>query len=336
MHLILLSGGSGNRLWPLSTPHSPKQFLKLLPPLDSSGSNISMIQRIWQQLLASDLADKAIISTSSSQVDGINNQLGPSLPLVIEPSCRDTYPAILLASLYLYSQKQISPDEVIVSMPVDAYVNNDFFDHLKLLEDTLKTSHADLALVGIEPTTPSEKYGYIVPNKSTNPHSNESFQTIKRFTEKPSQSVAQTLIDEGALWNGGIFGFKLKFLLNHLQESQLPLSYHKLLEMYNDLPKISFDFKVVENTSNMVVTTYKGNWKDLGTWNTLSEELSNPLMGKGIISSDCENTHLINELDIPISILGLSNLIVVATPDGILISDKEASPRVKDLLNKKS
>lgn len=333
MRLILLSGGSGKRLWPLSNNSRPKQFLKLLPAGQEPYKHISMIQRVWQQLHKANLAERTIVSTSKSQVDMINSQLGSDIPLIIEPSRRDTYPAIALASIYLYSVEGVDPDEVVAVVPVDPYAGEEFFHHVNALEYVVNHSNADLALVGIQPTFPSEKYGYIVPDSSQMINHDEGYQNVSYFTEKPNQENARRLLTEGALWNGGVFAFKLGFLLNHIKTQGLPLSYDEMIKQFTRLPKNSFDYEVVEKTKSIVVAPYKGEWKDLGTWNTLTEEMDTPLIGKGSISSDCQNVHVINELDIPVSVLGLSNLVVVVSPDGILVTDKEASPRVKEIAN---
>ena len=333
LQLILLSGGSGKRLWPLSNDSRSKQFLKVLPSEKNSNKHISMLQRVWQQIQKANLAEHTIISTSKSQVDMISSQLGSDIPLVIEPSRRDTYPAISLASLYLYSNKGMNPDEIVVVMPVDPYVEDEFFHHIKSLEKVVHHSNADLALVGIEPTFPSEKYGYIVPDYSQKTSIERSYRTVSYFKEKPNLEVAEQLLLEGGLWNGGVFAFKLGFILNFLKAQGQLLNYEEMLKEYSRLPKNSFDYEVVEKIKNIVVAPYKGEWKDLGTWNTLTEEMDTHLIGKGSISSDCENVHLINELDIPVSVLGLSDLVVAVSPDGILVSDKKASPRVKEIAN---
>jgi mannose-1-phosphate guanylyltransferase len=262
----------------------------------------------------------------------ISSQLGSDIPLVIEPSRRDTYPAISLASLYLYSIKGMNPDEIVVVMPVDPYVEDEFFHHIKSLEKVVQHSNADLALVGIEPTFPSEKYGYIIPDYSQN-RIERSYRPVSYFKEKPTLEVAEKLLHEGGLWNGGVFAFKLGFILNLLKAQGLLLNYEDMLQEYSRLPKNSFDYEVVEKIKNIVVAPYRGEWKDLGTWNTLTEEMDTPIIGKGSISYDCENVHLINELDIPVSVLGLSDLVVAVSPDGILVSDKKASPRVKEIAN---
>lgn len=334
MYLILLSGGSGKRLWPLSNDSRSKQFLKILNDENDLNNNISMIQRVWYQLQRAKLAEHTIISTSKAQVDMINNQLGSGIPSITEPSRRDTYPAILLASSYLYSVKNVDLNEIVVVMPVDPYVEDEFFHHLYTLENVIQHSNANLALIGIQPTFPSEKYGYIVPNNAKAVTDNNTvYQKVEYFSEKPNQVKAQQLLTQGAMWNSGIFAFKLEFIIKHLESSGLPLDYEQIVKQYTYLSKNSFDYEVVEKTKNIVVVPFKGAWKDLGTWNTLTEEMTKSLIGKGSISSDSQNVHVVNELDIPVSVLSLSNIVVAVSPDGVLVSDKKASSRVKEVVN---
>jgi mannose-1-phosphate guanylyltransferase len=327
MKLVLLSGGSGKRLWPLSNDARSKQFLKVIE--GENGTQESMVQRVWGQITNVGLSKSSVIATSKSQVDMIQSQISNDVNIVVEPCRRDTFPAIALAASYLYSVKNVSLDEIVGVLPVDPYVEDAFFKRVKDLETLIEKSSADLALIGVEPSYPSSKYGYIVPNNETE---GIEYKRVNRFTEKPSEEVAKSLIDQGALWNCGVFAFSLKYILNILERKGLPLEYSSLLEQYETLPKISFDYEVVENAKDIVVLPYEGYWKDLGTWNTLTEEMNSSQIGKGIISKECENTHLINELDIPVTIMGLSNLVVAASPDGILVSDKDASPRIKEIV----
>jgi mannose-1-phosphate guanylyltransferase len=327
MKLVLLSGGSGKRLWPLSNDSRSKQFLKVLEDTDINLQ--SMVQKVWCQIENVGLADSTFIATSKSQVDMIQSQLDYQAGLIIEPSRRDTFPAIALAASYLYSFVGSSLDEVVGILPVDPFVDDQFFNRVKDLENTIIHSGAKLALIGVKPTFPSSKYGYIVPNLSG---SCDEFLSVTRFTEKPSEDAASELILNGALWNCGVFAFKLGYILSILEEKGLPIQYEELLKQYNQLPKISFDYEVVEKTKKIVVLPYDGYWKDLGTWNTLTEEMATTQIGKGVISKDSENVHLINELDIPVTVLGATNLIVAVSPDGILVSDKDASPRIKELV----
>ncbi|WP_121610656.1 sugar phosphate nucleotidyltransferase [Mesobacillus foraminis] len=330
MKLILLSGGSGKRLWPLSNDARSKQFLKVLPKLDSQDKGLqSMVQRVWGQLERLGLTQSAVIATSNSQVDMIHNQIGKNVPIIIEPERRDTYPAIALAATYLYSSKNTDKDEIVGVLPVDPYVDDNFFKRLLDLEAVLNASNAELALMGVQPTFPSEKYGYIIPNIE---QSTKEIVKVSHFKEKPNTQEAKSLIEKHALWNCGVFAFRLGKVISLLEQNSLPTSYDQLLDNYSLLPKISFDYEVVEKTNNIVAISYDGAWKDLGTWNTLTEEMASDVIGRANKSNDSVNTHIVNELDIPVSVLGLSNILVAASPDGILVTDKQASPRIKELV----
>lgn len=326
MKLVLLSGGSGKRLWPLSNDTRSKQFLKVL---EGAQVKESMVQRVWGQLQEVGLGGAAVIATSKMQRDMIHSQLGSDVPLIIEPKRRDTFPAIALAASYLYSGEGVSEDEVVSVLPVDPYVDAAFFLRVQELESVLTESNADLALMGVQPTYPSSKYGYIVPNGSVD---RDMPFTVGRFTEKPSEEEAEQLIRDHALWNCGVFAFKLGYVLDLLKEKELPLDYELLSDQYDRLPKISFDYEVVEKAGHIVALPYEGYWKDLGTWNTLTEEMITSQIGKGIITDDCHNTHLVNELDIPVTVLGIKDAIIAASPDGILVADKAASPRIKEII----
>lgn len=328
MKLILLSGGSGKRLWPLSNDTRSKQFLKVLE--GSHNEKQSMVQRVWGQLESVGLAKSAVIATSKMQRDMIHSQIGTDVPLIVEPERRDTFPAIALATSHLYSIQNISKEEVIVVLPVDPYVENSFFEKVKEIENVLLQTNADLALVGVRPTYPSSKYGYIVPQGDI---FGDTYFKVGHFTEKPSEEKAESLIEIKALWNCGVFAFKLDYMIDLLAEKELPLDFDELLKQYNTLPKISFDYEVVEKANHIVALPYDGYWKDLGTWNTLTEEMVTLQIGKGVLSDDNVNTHLINELDIPVTVLGMKDVVVAASPDGILVSDKASSPKIKELIS---
>ncbi|SFI28329.1 mannose-1-phosphate guanylyltransferase [Paenibacillus sp. UNC496MF] len=328
MKIVLLSGGSGKRLWPLSNDSRSKQFLKILK--NGDGKLESMIQRVWGQLENAGLQRDAYVATSKPQVEMIYSQLGSEINLIVEPERRDTFPAIALAATYLYAIEGVSLNETIVVMPVDPYVEDSFFESLKRLEHVLGHSDADLALMGVKPTYPSEKYGYIMPNGEIS--AEQPFVDVLSFREKPRKEDAEAMIRQHALWNCGVFAFKLDFLITILIANELPIQYEEMLKRYGNLPKISFDYEVVERANRVAAIQYDGPWKDLGTWNTLTEEIETPLIGKGIITEGSVNTHVINELDLPITLMGLSDVIVAASPDGILVADKASSPQIKEVM----
>ncbi|VXB71181.1 Mannose-1-phosphate guanylyltransferase [Bacillus sp. 349Y] len=328
MKLVLLSGGSGKRLWPLSNDTRSKQFLKVL---EGEGlERESMLQRVWRQISHVGLADSTVIATSKLQKEIIQNQLETDIPIIIEPERRDTFPAIALAASYLYSLKEVSVNETVIVLPVDPYVESDYFGKMKELDKVIQDENIDLGLIGIKPTYPSSKYGYIVPNNST--INSERIIHVEKFIEKPDEERAKSLLKENALWNAGVFGFKLGYLIDIMNKKNVPTTYDELLREYKNLPKISFDYEVVENAQSINAITYDGYWKDLGTWNTLTEEMSTNQIGRGVISSDSVESHLINELDIPVTVLGVKNVIVAASSDGILVSEKNSSPYIKEYI----
>lgn len=333
MRLVLLSGGSGKRLWPLSNDSRSKQFLKLLE--GPSGEAESMVQRVWRQLGDAGMANRSYIATGKSQVEVLQSQLGSDIPLIVEPERRDTFPAIALAAAYLYAIEGVSLHETIAVLPVDPYVDSRFFERVGRLEKALDESGADLALIGVKPTYPSAKYGYIIPAGTAAGEiyaSDDACLRVSRFQEKPREDEAAALIEQAALWNCGVFAFRLDFMINLLLAMNLPIQYDEMLKQYAKLPKISFDYQVVERAAKIVVVPYDGDWRDLGTWNTLTEEMGSNVLGRGVMTADSRNTHLINELEIPVAIIGLSNVVVASSPDGILVSEKSASPRVKEVL----
>lgn len=325
MHLILLSGGSGKRLWPLSNDSRSKQFLKLLS--NEENQLQSMVQRVWGQLERLGVSEKTVIATSRSQTDMIRNQVGEHVKTIVEPERRDTFPAIALAASFLYSEEGVDENEVVAVIPVDPYVEDAFFKRVVDLEDIFKKTDSDLALLGIQPTYPSSKYGYIVPLDV-----NDGVITVDQFKEKPSEIVAQSLINQGAMWNSGVFAFRLSLIINLLQKKELPTNYNELSDNYALLPKISFDYEVVEKLDKVVAIDYKGYWKDLGTWNTLTDEMGSDSIGQVYRWGNCNNTHVINELHIPVTVMEIQDAIITVSSDGILVSDKASSPKIKEVV----
>ena len=325
MNLVLLSGGSGQRLWPLSNDVRSKQFIKIFHRAD--GELESMVQRVYRQIREVDPAASVTIATAKSQVSAIHNQLGEDVGISVEPCRRDTFPAIALSAAYLRDVRGISEDAPVVVCPVDPYVDNDYFEALKALNDRAAVSDANLVLMGIEPTYPSEKYGYIIPQGK------EAVSKVSMFKEKPTQEVARSYISQGALWNGGVFAFRLGYVLNRAHELLDFEDYEDLFRKYDTLKKISFDYAVVEHEPKIEVMRFSGTWKDLGTWNTLTEAMDSSAVGEALFNENCRNVHVINELDVPILCMGLKDVVVSASPNGILVSDKEQSSYIKPYVN---
>lgn len=326
MNVILLSGGSGKRLWPLSNDIRSKQFIKIFK--NENGEYESMLERMYKSIKKVNNKSIITIATSQTQVSTINNQIGNDVGISIEPCRRDTFPAIALATAYLHDVKKISLEESVVVCPVDPYVDSDYFVALQKLYELAKDTKYNLSLMGITPTYPSEKYGYIIPETE------QETSKVKMFKEKPNIETAKEYIKQGALWNGGIFAYKLKYVLDIAHKLIEFEDYYDLFNKYETLEKISFDYAVVEKEKQIQVMKFDGKWKDLGTWNTLTEAMDEKIFGKGIENDKCENTHIINELNVPVLCMGLKNVIVAASSEGILVSDKEQSSYIKNFVEK--
>lgn len=330
LNVVLLSGGSGTRLWPLSNGARSKQFLKVLR--DDEGKPESMVQRTVRLIRRENKDVNITIATSASQVDAIEMQVPKPYELSVEPERRDTAPAIMLAAANVAWKQGAEPSSTVVVMPIDTYADPAYYANVQQLDAAVQADAADIVLLGVEPTYPSEKYGYIVP-KTTG----SSVWPVARFTEKPDQQEARKLISQGALWNCGVFAFKLSYLLTLISYFAQETTYEGLRGAYQTLPKNSFDYEVVEKAKGVAVVPCSGTWKDLGTWNTLCEELAEPTAGRVWLDKPtCSNVHVINETDIPVVVSGMKNAVIVATLDGILVSDKAASSHIKSLVTEAS
>ncbi len=325
MNIVLLSGGSGKRLWPLSNDVRSKQFIKIFKRED--GTYESMVQRVYRQIRKVDPKAEVTIATAKSQVSAIHNQLGDEVGISIEPCRRDTFPAIALASAYLADVRGVDPEEAVVVCPVDPYVEDDYFQALKALGDQAAKGEANLVLIGIQPTYPSEKYGYIIPREDS------LVSTVSSFKEKPDLETARTYMEQGALWNGGVFAYKLSYVLDKAHQLIEFTDYADLFGKYDTLKKISFDYAVVEQEKEIQVMRFAGQWKDLGTWNTLTEAMEENTIGEAILDKTCENVHIVNEMGVPVLAMGMSNVVISASPEGILVADKDQSSYMKPLVD---
>ena len=321
MNIVLLSGGSGKRLWPLSNDTRSKQFIKIFKT--ENGEYESMVQRVYRQILEVDSHAMVTIATSKSQVSAIHNQLGENVGISVEPCRRDTFPAIALAAAYLHDVQKVAEEEAVVVCPVDPYVNTDYFEAIQKLGTLAETSRANLVLMGIEPTYPSAKYGYIIPEDKA------EISKVAVFKEKPTEEIAKEYIAKGALWNGGVFAFRLGYVLQRAHELIEFTDYQDLFHKYETLTKISFDYAVVEHEKEIEVMRFSGMWKDMGTWNTLTEDMESGSIGKAILNDACNNVHVVNELNVPVLCMGLKDVVVSASPEGILVSDKNQSSYIK-------
>lgn len=333
MYIVLLSGGSGKRLWPLSNDLCSKQYIKLMNH-DTAGNadadaeeKCSMLQRVFGQLKTAGLSANTIVCASDAQVEIIESQLDGAAEVAVEPMRRDTFPAVMLSCAYLLSKKGAKPDDVVAFLPVDPYTTGEFFSRIKKLGEYIEKAEQTIGLLGGVPTYPSTKYGYIVPQKS-----DEELLKVEGFREKPDEATAEELVKSGALWNCGVFCFKLSMAAQWIEKYGVTTDYDEMVADYEKLPKKSFDYEVLEHWENIAAIKYDDVWKDLGTWNTLTEEMREQSIGDVTWDGTCENSHAINVLGIPLVVMGAKNMVIAASHDGILVADKHQSSYIKDCL----
>ena len=321
MNIVLLSGGSGKRLWPLSNDTQSKQFLKLLK--NDRGEPESMVQRVMRQIREAWPDAFVIVTCNEAHKDILARQLGNVAEYVAEPSRRDTFPAIAYAAAWLHSEKGLPLDERIVVCPIDVFAEKEYFELLSEVE-ALADMHS-IGLMGALPTYPSVKYGYIVGERGKD----------ASLVEKPTEDKAGRLIEKGAHWNCGVFGVKLGYVLEKAAKYVPNVDFRNLAQNYGKLPAVSFDYEVVEKEASIGFTVYRGAWKDLGTWNTLTEEMGRETVGTGVlVAENSKNTHVLNMLNIPVIVQDASDLVVVASYDGILVTSKQGSSFIKPLADR--
>lgn len=325
MYYVLLSGGSGKRLWPLSNDARPKQYVKLVNREMNSMEHCSMLQRVWEQLESAGMDKHTVITAGSEQTELIKSQVKDA-KIAVEPMRRDTFGAVLLSCAYLHSHGGALKEDYVTIMPVDPYTEGSYFETVKQLEKMMQVSGAEAGLMGAVPTYPSTKYGYILPGEEK-----EGYFEVNGFSEKPDEEKAEKLFEQGALWNCGVFCVQIGEMLKKAENYGVPSDYEGMCQAYEKLPKISFDYEVLEKAKKLAMVKFHGFWKDLGTWDAMADQMSTDSVGNSVIMDDCENTQVINELGMPVVVMGAKEMVVVASQDGILVTDKGHAAKVKDV-----
>lgn len=325
MQIVILSGGSGKRLWPFSNEVRSKQFLRLLPGTDPDRDE-SMLQRVVRQIREAGITSRITIATNDQQRDPILSQLGGETHIVTEPTRRDTFPAISLAAEYLEKACGCSRDETVAVIPCDQWTEGGYFEILKAMMERVGKGDYQLMTMGVKPTGPLDKYGYILPSEEGN---TERAVKVKTFVEKPTREQSEQLIREGAFWNAGVYVARLGFFLEQGRRYLKADTIDEIRDKFACYPCISFDYEVAEKTPEMGMAVYDGKWKDLGTWESLLTEIGREKTGRVSMANN-RGTYVLNELQIPILCVGTSNLIIAASPDGILISDRKETEMLKE------
>lgn len=346
--IVFLAGGSGTRLWPMSRTNLPKQLQKLV-------GESTLIQQSYERV--KELAkDKDIyIDTAAKYVDEIQKQL-PNLPaenMIAEPSAKNTAAAVGLAAIHLYHN---DPKSIMVSLHADHIVGkvDNFISAVKTAVKTVEDDSDLIVTIGIEPTFPSTELGYIKKTNLYKNVNNADVYNVERFVEKPDANTAERFLATNSyFWNAGYFIWRVDKLLE-LYKKFLPNTYNHLMkiesfigtpdyqrilnEEYEQVDKEAVDVAILEKGPKIVVVPADLGWSDIGTWSSLHDVLiasqdSNLIsrgMHTGIDTEDC----LIYARDKMIATVGLKNVIIVDTPDVILVADKSKAKDVKKIIDK--
>lgn len=338
MKIIILAGGGGTRLFPLSRACYPKQFLKI------AGEKSLLQQTVERFLIIAEQKDIVIV-TNKDYIFHVQEDLheigAEKINVITEPTGKNTAPAIALAISYCKDCLNCNDDEILFVSPADHLIkpSKKFAELVQQAEQVSKEKN-DIITIGIKPTKPETGYGYI----QTADKIGENVFAVKSFKEKPDKVTAEKYIVEGNYyWNAGMFMFSIARMETEL-EQYIPeivkisqQGYEICVNKFNEMPDISIDYAVAEKSTYMAVMTMKEiYWNDIGSFDSIAEVLADK-NGNGIygdvIADGCCNTTILGS-DRLISGIGLKNLIVVDTPDSLLITEKGKSQEVKKVVEK--
>ncbi|MCS7149272.1 MAG: mannose-1-phosphate guanylyltransferase/mannose-6-phosphate isomerase [Caldimicrobium sp.] len=346
MKAIVLAGGSGTRLWPLSRKNYPKQFLRIT-------GELSLFQQTMKRLLRELSPSDMIVMTNReykflvhSEIQGLfrggSHKILPQV--VFEPVSRNTAPAIALAMKYCLEELRCDEEEILFISPSDHVIHpeDQFIEYLRQAEAIAKRGY--VVTFGIYPSLPKTGYGYIMVGEAIADSDEELFYKVERFVEKPDLETAKRyLAEQKYYWNSGMFAFQIGVMLNEMQRfipeigNKLKLSYEELLKDFENLPDISIDYAVMERSSNIAMLPLKLYWNDVGSWDALYEIMEKDQWGnivKGeVIPFDTKNSLILGNKRL-IATIGIEDLVIIETDDALLIAKKDQVQKVKDVVNR--
>ncbi|TLD40160.1 MAG: Mannose-1-phosphate guanylyltransferase (GDP) [Candidatus Jettenia ecosi] len=338
MKALILAGGSGTRLWPLSRQNFPKQFLKL-------NEDKSLLKQTVERVMTSIPPGDIIIMTKSDYKFYIISELSALSVThsILEPGSRNTAPAIALGIKYCIDKLGCDKDEVIFVSPSDHIIKpvEKFREYLKEAEEIAKDGF--IVTFGIQPTKPETGYGYIKCNRQ-GLHDKQRYCHVEKFTEKPDRETAQGYLNEGNYyWNSGMFAFTIGTIMEEFKKhaprihKELDNGYDEMLSTFIQMPDISIDYAVMEKSDKVVTLPLELYWNDIGSWDSLFDVLDKDESGNvkigDVISVNTKGTLILGNKRL-ISTIGLEDCLIIETDDAILVAKKGEAQKVKDIVNK--
>jgi mannose-1-phosphate guanylyltransferase len=346
--IVFLAGGSGTRLWPMSRTNLPKQLQKLV-------GDKTLIQQSYDRVISIAKDADIYIDTAEKYAAEIHKQL-PTLPkenIIAEPSAKNTAAAVGLAAIHLFHK---DPESIMVSLHSDHIVSkvDNFVSAISVATKAVAENPSLILTVGIEPTFPSTELGYIKKSDLYKKVDNADVFNVERFVEKPDAETAETFLATNSYyWNAGYFVWRVDMLLN-LFKQYLPNTYNHLMkiesaigtpnyesvlvEEYEQVDKEAVDVAILEKASKIAVVPADLGWSDIGTWSSLHDVLissqDSNLVSRGMHTSVDTDDCLVYAHDKMIATVGLKNVIIVDTPDVLLVADKSKAKDVKKIIDK--
>lgn len=340
-YLLILCGGTGPRLWPLSRKNNPKQFLSLFDKKSILEQTIKRSQRTV------DTQNIYIVSGQNylDKIIKIAKDFNLTKNIIIEPEKKNTAMAILYATLKI---KQIDPDAIISTLPSDHYIKNiaRFKQTLNKAKNVAQITDT-IITIGIKPTSPDSSYGYILPGSKTDDYFN-----VSQFIEKPDTQKAQDLINQNAYWNSGIYTFSINSLLSEFEKLEPEyfkiakdlennLNYpNKIEQIYQKAPELAIDKAISEKSSKMTMIPATFDWNDIGEWQTIflssvKKKDTNAIIDSQTqyLSTDSQNCLISGSNKKLIGLVGVNNLAIIDTPDALLVCNLDSSFNVRDLVS---
>jgi mannose-1-phosphate guanylyltransferase len=347
MYALILAGGSGERFWPLSRRARPKQLLSL-------ATTKSLLEETLARLEGFIPPERILVLTNAEQESAVRKLLGnfPSENILAEPVKRDTAAAIALGTGWVAVRDHAA---IMVVLPADHVITNRtaFQETLELAADAAKETSA-LVTIGIKPTWACPGFGYIEHGKPVRLRKrpdNESIHRVERFREKPNPELAESFLRRANFrWNAGMFVWSVPTVLREFNRhapkladfiSQLraPGNFHATLnERFNKLPRISFDYAIMEKADRVLVVEAAFDWNDIGSWRAVANYFEKDKRGNAanrtITAVDSSNNIVFEENGTTVALLGVHDLIIVRTPDALLVCHRHEAERIKDLIGK--